>query len=179
MEILRRLTKPVSHLVVLGLLALSLHFPAAHAGMIGLNAWPGVTSDQFTPRVPDYNEAVLSHGRGLLSTCGYCFAFSSEKYLAVGGFDQRYFCFYEEVDLGTAFTNRGWPSYMASYPIILHQGSATTSVPANVDAGARLNESRIKYQEKWGSVEAQRRLMDAQVWPSCLCWNTGLKRLTV
>jgi hypothetical protein len=38
MKILRRLTKPVSHLVVLGLLALSLHLPAAHAGMIGTEA---------------------------------------------------------------------------------------------------------------------------------------------
>ena len=35
MEKLRRLTKPVSHLVVFGLLALSLHLPAAQAGMIG------------------------------------------------------------------------------------------------------------------------------------------------
>jgi hypothetical protein len=35
MEKLRHLTKPVSHLVVLGLLALSLHLPVAHAGMIG------------------------------------------------------------------------------------------------------------------------------------------------
>lgn len=149
-----------------------------HVGMVGLNAWPGVTSDIFTPRVPDYNEAVLSHGRGLLSSCGYCFAFSSEKYLAVGGFDTRYFCFYEEVDLGTAFSNRGWPSYMASYPIVLHQGGATTSVLSNVDAVARLAESRVKFQEKWGSVEAQRRLILGVKWPDCVYWNTGLKRLT-
>jgi hypothetical protein len=38
MKLLRRLTKPVSHLVVLGLLALSLHLPAAHAGMVGTEA---------------------------------------------------------------------------------------------------------------------------------------------
>lgn len=38
MDKLRRLTKPVSHLVVLGLLALSLHLPAANAGMIGTEA---------------------------------------------------------------------------------------------------------------------------------------------
>lgn len=38
MEKLRRLTKPVSHLVVFGLLALSLHLPAAQAGMIGTEA---------------------------------------------------------------------------------------------------------------------------------------------
>lgn len=38
MEKLLRLTKPVSHLVVFGLLALSLPMPAAHAGMIGTEA---------------------------------------------------------------------------------------------------------------------------------------------
>ena len=38
MDKLRRLTKPISHLVVFGLLALSLHLPAAHAGMIGTEA---------------------------------------------------------------------------------------------------------------------------------------------
>lgn len=38
MDKLRRLTKPVSHLVVLGILALSLHFPAANAAMVGTEA---------------------------------------------------------------------------------------------------------------------------------------------
>ena len=38
MEMLRRLTKPVSHMVVLSLLALNLYLPAAHAGMIGTEA---------------------------------------------------------------------------------------------------------------------------------------------
>ena len=53
MEILRRLTKPVSHLVVLGLLALSLHLPAAQAGMIGTGtlsfaAWSAGFSGLFS-----------------------------------------------------------------------------------------------------------------------------------
>jgi len=38
MDTIRRLTKPVSHLVVLGMLALSLHMPAAHAAMVGTDA---------------------------------------------------------------------------------------------------------------------------------------------
>jgi hypothetical protein len=38
MEKLLRLTKPVCHLVVFGLLALSLQMPAAHAEMIGTEA---------------------------------------------------------------------------------------------------------------------------------------------
>ncbi len=38
MKIFRRLTKPVSHLVMFGVLALSLHFPAAQAGLVGTDA---------------------------------------------------------------------------------------------------------------------------------------------
>ncbi|MBI3778966.1 MAG: PA2779 family protein [Gammaproteobacteria bacterium] len=38
MEKLRRLAKPVGHLVIFGLLMLSLPFPAAHAGMVGTEA---------------------------------------------------------------------------------------------------------------------------------------------
>lgn len=38
MDNFRRLAKPVSHLVVFGLLAISLHLPAANAAMIGTEA---------------------------------------------------------------------------------------------------------------------------------------------
>lgn len=38
METLRRLTKPVAHVVVLGILALSLHLPAANAALVGTDA---------------------------------------------------------------------------------------------------------------------------------------------
>ena len=38
MKILRHIVKPVSHLVVISLLALNMYFPAAHAGMIGTEA---------------------------------------------------------------------------------------------------------------------------------------------
>jgi len=38
MEILRRLTKPVGHLVIFSLLMLGLPLPAAHAGMVGTEA---------------------------------------------------------------------------------------------------------------------------------------------
>ena len=38
MEKLRRLAKPVSHLVIAGLLALSVHLPAAQASLVGTEA---------------------------------------------------------------------------------------------------------------------------------------------
>lgn len=151
-----------------------------HAGMVGLNAWQGVNSENFTPPRPvDYNEATMTRGYGMLSTCGYCFAFNAEKYLSVGGFDERYFTFYEEIDFGIALLSRGWPSYMLTYPTIIHQGGATTSVPTNIDASARLLESRVKFHEKWGSVEAQRALISSRKWPDCVSWNTTLAKLRI
>lgn len=46
MEQLRRLTQPVAHLVVLSILALSLHLPAANAAMVGTEAVVSATQAQ-------------------------------------------------------------------------------------------------------------------------------------
>jgi hypothetical protein len=46
MEQLRRLTQPVAHLVVLGMLALSLHLPAANAALVGTEAVVSATQAQ-------------------------------------------------------------------------------------------------------------------------------------
>lgn len=152
----------------------------SHAGMVGLNSWQGVNSGNFRPpRRLDYNEATMCRGHGMLSSCGYCFAFSVEKFNVVGGFDPRYFCFYEELDFSVALLKKGWPSYMLAYPAVIHQGGATTSEPANLDAQARLPESRAKFQAKWGSVEDLRGSIAGRKWPECVSWNTTLKRLTV
>lgn len=46
MKNIRRLTKPVSHLVILTLLAFSLHFPVAHAGIVSTEALANATQVQ-------------------------------------------------------------------------------------------------------------------------------------
>lgn len=54
MKIFRCLTKPVSHLVVLSLLALNLYLPAAHAGMIGTEAVVNAAqAQQYRERLHD------------------------------------------------------------------------------------------------------------------------------
>lgn len=54
MEIFRRLTKPVSHLVVLSLLALNLYIPAAHAEMISTEAAVSAAqTQQYRERLHD------------------------------------------------------------------------------------------------------------------------------
>ena len=147
-----------------------------HAGMVGLSSWVGARSDIFSPpRTPDYYEATMRHGDGMLSSCGYCFAFSVEKFEKVGGFDSGYFCFYEEIDLGVSFLAHGWPSYMLDRPLVLHQGGATTSDQRNLDAPARLAQSRARFRSKWTSIAHQRELYSGRQWSPARSWNTMLR----
>jgi GT2 family glycosyltransferase len=124
-------------------------------GMLGLNTYCGVTSQQYlntfqtSPRI-DYIEASLLVGNGaLVSSHGPIFAFRREVYDVVGGFDERYFCFYEEVDFGIALRRQGYIHCMASYPLCFHMGGATNSDVKNLDAQKYLKESREKFFTKW------------------------------
>ena len=65
-------------------------------GAVGLNSFEGLRRD--IPPVPSYNESNIqfgSHASPLLSCCGSAFAFKKSDHSSVGGFDERYFCFYE------------------------------------------------------------------------------------
>lgn len=126
-----------------------------HIGMLGLNSYCGVTHGQLevinsTPLRIDYHEANLLDGGGtLLSSHGPIFAFRKEVYEQVGGFDERYFVFYEELDFGVACRRAGYVNYMSSYPIVYHMGGATNSDPVNLDAQQHIHTSRIKFNNKW------------------------------
>lgn len=148
-----------------------------HAGMVGLKAYEGVTSMNFTPPRPhSYNEAVMERGQGMLSTTGFLFGFERAKFDAIGGADENFFCFYEDIDFGARMLEKGWPSYMLSYPIVLHQGGATTSDRRNMDARRIMSESKEKFMAKHNSLADLRlRLCSKEEWPLPVQWNTMLK----
>lgn len=148
-----------------------------HAGMIGLKAYEGVTSANFTRPLPaSYNEAVLERGHKMVASTGFLFGFERSKYDVVEGFDPHFFAFYEEVDFGIRLHAAGWPSYMLSYPIVLHQGGATTTDPKNIQANKVMLESREKFAAKHGGTIAQvRDLMKEGSYPNPVQWNTMLK----
>jgi len=141
-------------------------------GMVGLNAYLSLTKQQHAnvfdagreqagyaktqphermPRI-DYNEARLldAGGQGLLSSQGAAFAFRKEVFDKVGGFDERYFVYYEELDFGCSLWKAGYVNFILSYPIIFHQGGATNSDPANLDARQHMERSKKLFEEKWG-----------------------------
>lgn len=148
------------------------------AGMIGLKAYQGVTTRNFTPPpVQSYNEAVMERGFGMISATGFLFGFERHKWEAIGGFDPEFFAFYEELDFSTRLLKEGgWFPYMLSYPIVIHQGGATTSDIKNLDAAKVFAESRARFNVKHGSLEQVRSLLRCLDVPSrAIQWNTMLK----
>jgi GT2 family glycosyltransferase len=150
-----------------------------HAGMIGLTAYQGVNSSNFTPPpIKSYNEARMQLGVGMLSATGFLFGFERRKFDKVGGFDDKYFLFYEEIDFGVQLMDKGWPSYMLSYPTVLHQGGASTSDSRNVpDTQGVMAESREHFKTKFGSINYVRenRIEPKVGYPKLIQWNTMLK----
>lgn len=153
-----------------------------HAGMIGLTAYQGVNGENFTPPpVKSYNEARMQRGAGTFSATGFLFGFEREKFDHVVGFDDGFFLFYEEVDFGVRLLKAGWPSYMLSYPVVIHQGGATTSDSRNVsDTQGVMAESRKRFKQKHGSIREIREFL-AKVESTAFNksklveWNTMLK----
>lgn len=143
------------------------------AGMVGLRCETGVTAANGSRRQHiDYHEARLLDGNGaLLSSGGACFAFARQNWERVGGFDERYFCFYEELDFGVALATSGRFNLIAEYPVVYHMGGATIS--ANSDANAVLLASREKFADKWKrSLDDMRNDFGRRERPKLLEWNS-------
>jgi GT2 family glycosyltransferase len=118
-------------------------------------AYNGLVDHVLAPRI-DYQEArLLSNGGQLLASSGSAFAFRREVYDLVGGFDERYKCFYEELDFGVSLRQKGYEHFIATYPILYHMGGATTSEPKNMDARADLENSRAAFRAKWGATPGE------------------------
>lgn len=84
---------------------------------------------------------------------GAAFAFRRSVYDQVGGFDERYRCFYEETDFGVACARQGMPSITIPVPHDnYHMWSATFSSSPEVPAGQIMNESRAKFVAKWSEI---------------------------
>jgi GT2 family glycosyltransferase len=149
-------------------------------GMVGLNSYVSLIKEQVRQLYPrmvvdkegnahapvwhelvpmlDYREAkLLDGGGGLISAQGPAFAFRKKDFDAVGGFDERYFCFYEETDFSCSLRRRGLYPFMVSYPIGYHQGGATNSDPFNLNASEHMARSRQLFIEKWGKTPAELR----------------------
>ena len=67
------------------------------------------------------------HVRPTLFACGGAMAVRRDVFLAAGGFDETYFAFFEDVDLGWRLWLHGHAVALAPRAIAYHRGHATAS----------------------------------------------------
>ena len=89
----------------------------------------------------------------VMAPTGCFFGFRREIYDLVGGFDERYFAFYEETEFGVACAYRGYPSFVLGVPDHnYHMWSASFGSAPEIDAGSIMARSRSAFVEKWTAI---------------------------
>jgi GT2 family glycosyltransferase len=64
--------------------------------------------------------------REIFSPCAAAALYRRQAIQAVGGFDEDFFCYVEDVDLGFRLRLSGWQSWYVPAAVVRHVGSATT-----------------------------------------------------
>jgi len=84
--------------------------------------WPG---NPWTRQYRQETGTPVERVSGWLS--GSCQLFRREAFEAVGGFDTRYFMYFEDVDLGERLGKAGWLNVYAPSSSVIHKGGHSTS----------------------------------------------------
>lgn len=118
---------------------------AYHVSGFAWRQYFGYPADQF---------GLMS--REVFSACAAAALYSREAFLRVGGFDEDFFSYYEDVDLSFRLRLQGFRSLYVSSAIVKHVGSAST--------GARSDFSLYYWQRNliWSFVQNM---------PSALMWR--------
>jgi GT2 family glycosyltransferase len=108
-----------------------------------------IRNERFASMPPDEDNPP---GR-VMCPAGCAFGFRREVYQQIGGFDQRYFAFYEELDFGVSCAKLGMPAMTLSVPSDnYHIWSATFGSAPEIQAGKIMLESRKAFVEKWSKI---------------------------
>lgn len=86
----------------------------------------------------------------VMAPTGQLFAFRRADFDAIGGFDENYVSFYEEVDFGTSMAAKlGKIGVQVNQPFSWHRWSATFSASPELQAEQRRLRSHAHYLSKW------------------------------
>jgi Predicted glycosyltransferases len=85
-----------------------------------VRVWPG---NPWTARYRN-DSLVEEREAGWLS--GAFLLLSREAFEQIGGFDERYFMYFEDVDLGRRLTRAGWRNYYVPSATVSHVGATST-----------------------------------------------------
>jgi GT2 family glycosyltransferase/glycosyltransferase involved in cell wall biosynthesis len=106
---------------------------------------------RFQPR-PRY--VRQAEGDGVYTVGGAVFLVSRDEFQSLGGFDERFFMYYEDTDLTQRYRAAGYP--LRSSPVLLarHLGGASAPIPRR---NALSFLGWLEYVDKWHGAAAARR----------------------
>ena len=86
---------------------------------------------------------------------GACFLVRREVLTQVGGFDENYFLYFEELDLSRRLAASGWEVHLCAEAEVEHaMGASTAGTPFG--ASPHLVRSRLRYLHRWHGRQAAR-----------------------
>ncbi|HEX8570379.1 MAG TPA: glycosyltransferase family 2 protein [Caulobacteraceae bacterium] len=117
-------------------------------------AWRG----GFGGRREEAPQAIVE----VFAACGAAALYRRDAFEAVGGFDERYFCYFEDVDLGARLRARGGRTVFVPQAVVRHVGSASTR---SVSGFAEYHGTRNSF---WTAVKVMPRFLLPVTIPSWL-----------
>ena len=97
---------------------------------------------------------IAAHPRAVDWVLGACLMIRRQVFLSLGGFDERYFMYFEEVDFCTRARQVGWEIWYVPDAVVVHEGRASTRQrPDEMSAAYRQSQLRF-YRRFHGPWEA-------------------------
>lgn len=91
---------------------------------------------------------------GVAYLCGAALLIRREAFEEVGGFDERFFFYFEDADLCRQITDNGWGMQLVEDSLIIHLGGGSTR-KISVGSTVEMIRSRYQYMEKhYGRTKA-------------------------
>ncbi|AYG04273.1 glycosyltransferase family 2 protein [Gryllotalpicola protaetiae] len=103
------------------------------------NAW---TANPWTRRYRGENRVTTDVWRESGWLSGSCFLVRRSAFDSIGGFDDSYFMYFEDVDLGARLSAAGWRNLYVPGAVVTHSGAHSTSGSA---ASMRAEHHRSAY----------------------------------
>ena len=97
--------------------------------------WP---TNPWTRKYRAENSGVHARTAGWLS--GSCLLVRRKAFEQIGGFDERYFMYFEDVDLGARMQQAGWENCYVPDAVVTHIGGHATERQAAQDGGRASSE---------------------------------------
>lgn len=108
---------------------------------------------------------------------GSCFLIRRECIEDIGGFDERYFIWYEEVDYCKTAAARGWKTLYTPSAMVMHRGTQSFGQVFSYVKQRLFNASMIAYFDKWHRGWKSRLIRIAS-WPNLAsAWVLEVRRL--